>query len=316
MRLLLIGLDGTRIDVAVPAALATHPGFAQPDHPSDPRYRAAAPRAEAPAMPALSGEPAAPTLARLLTHGAILPVWMTPPTDSGPGWSALLTGVSHEETGVRDNSFTGHRLAEAPDVLTRIATADPLARTLAACTWEPLVDAAGPGPVIQERPDAQRAGLHRLIQPSPGTEGSVAADREITERVCEVLRGEGAEVIVVHLDAVDEAGHAHGAASAAYREAISGVDAQVGQLVDAVDARVDAHGEDWLVVVVTDHGHRPDGGHGEDEVDVRRSFLLLDRRAPDDAGEGWARRVLSGRPALRAQQVIPLLLDLLGKALT
>ena len=37
MKLLLIGLDGVRIDVAVPSAIPENPAFAEPHHPADPR---------------------------------------------------------------------------------------------------------------------------------------------------------------------------------------------------------------------------------------------------------------------------------------
>lgn len=127
MKLLLIGVDGLRIDVAVPAAMEAHPGFAAPDHPSDPRFAAAPRAADAPRMPEPSAEPAAPTLARLLEGGAILPVWMTPPTDSGPGWASLLTGTTHEQNNVWWNEFVGHRLARTPDLLSRVFFADPRA---------------------------------------------------------------------------------------------------------------------------------------------------------------------------------------------
>src|SRR5699024_6202926 len=128
MKLLLIGVDGVRLDVALPAALSLHPGFAAPDHPADPRFRAEEPDgAQRPAMPARE-EPTAPTLARLLEGGTILPVWMTPPTDSGPGWASLLTGTTHEQNNVWWNEFVGHRPARTPDIRSRVCLADPRAR--------------------------------------------------------------------------------------------------------------------------------------------------------------------------------------------
>ena len=94
MKLLLIGLDGVRIDVAVPSAIPVNPAFAEPHHPADPRFAAEPAPADRPEMPHETS-PAAPTLARLIAGGLIAPVWMTPPTDSGPGWSNLLTGTTH-----------------------------------------------------------------------------------------------------------------------------------------------------------------------------------------------------------------------------
>lgn len=63
-------------------------------------------------------------------------------------------------------------------------------------------------------------------------------------------------------------------------------------------------GEDWLVAVTTDHGHKPEGGQGEDEVEVRRSFLLLHRIGGDLPG--WT----SEPRALRAHEVMGVLRDL------
>jgi hypothetical protein len=163
MKLLLIGVDGMRLDVALPHALAQHPGFAVPDHPADPRFHAEETReVQAPEIHARE-DPAAPTLARLLEGGSILPVWMTPPTDSGPGWASLLTGTTHEQNNVWWNEFVGHRLARTPDILSRVFFSDPRARTFAASTWDALVDAHSAGPVIHQRVDQQVGGQHQLL---------------------------------------------------------------------------------------------------------------------------------------------------------
>ena len=311
MKLLLIGLDGVRLDIAVPAAMTAHPGFAEPDHPADPRF-AAGPRPEdAPDMPEPTDQSAAPTLERLWRGGAILPVWMTPPTDSGPGWSALLTGTGHEQNNVWWNEFVGHRLARTPDLLTRIWAANPQARTYAAASWDALVDPGGPGPVIQQRPDQQVGGQHEIFHAPDTTDGVAAADRRVTAHATWVLNHEGPDAAFVYIGGVDEAGHDHGAASPHYREATSTADEHVRRLVKAVSERYEQLGEEWLIAVTTDHGHKPEGGHGDDEVDVRRSFLVLHRVGPDGADD-WARDAVAGRGPLHAEQVTPLLLDLLG----
>lgn len=311
MKLLLIGLDGVRIDLAVPSALARHEGFAAPDHASDPTFAAAPRTADAPAMPEPPTEPAAPTLARLLEGGAILPVWMTPPTDSGPGWASLLTGTTHERNNVWWNEFVGHRLARTPDVLSRIWQADPEARTYAASTWGALVDARGPGPVIHQRVDQQLGGQHQLFAATDFSAGCVSADREVCARAAWTLNHEGPDAAFVYFEGVDEAGHAHGAASPKYLAAIARVDEHVRYLVKAVSERHEQLGEEWLIAVVTDHGHKPEGGHGEDETDVRRSFLLLHEVGTDGAADRL-RDAVAGEGPLRSHDVTPLLLRLLG----
>lgn len=176
MKLLLIGLDGVRVDVALPQALTMHRGFEEPDHPADPRFAAGERPAGAPMMPspALSSATPAPTLARLLDGGCVLPVWMTPPTDSGPGWASLLTGTRHEQNNVWWNEFVGHRLARTPDILSRLYFANPSARTFAASTWDALVDPSGPGPVFHQRVDQQVGGQHQLMKASDFSEGAAA----------------------------------------------------------------------------------------------------------------------------------------------
>lgn len=74
---------------------------------------------------------------------------------------------------------------------------------------------------------------------------------------------------------VDDAEHRHGSVGPEYREAISRVDELVRCMWKTVDERVRVHSEDWLLATVTDHGHKPGGGHGEGEEGARRSFLSL-----------------------------------------
>ena len=66
-----------------------------------------------------------------------------------------------------------------------------------------------------------------------------------------------------------------------------------------------------MVAVTTDHGHNPEGGHGGDEIDVRRSFLIL--HAFGAPVKLPARLLADGLPkALYSHEVTPLLLELLG----
>ncbi|MDH5589361.1 MAG: alkaline phosphatase family protein, partial [Gemmatimonadota bacterium] len=72
----------------------------------------------------------------------------------------------------------------------------------------------------------------------------------------------------------DEASHEHGSIGPEYREALATADTQVGRLWAAVRARPTFAGEDWLVLISTDHGRRADGGHGGDTPEERTIFFL------------------------------------------
>ena len=321
MKLLLICLDGVRADVALPEFVAADPHFAKPDHDADPRFRAVTDEGEPAVGPndppldrTLAPEDApknlAPTLARLArgdehSGGHITPMWMTPPTDSAPGWSSILTGSTHEECNVWWNEFVGHDLARRPDILSRVYFANPAARTLAAATWEAFCAPHGLGPLLQHRFDQQRTGQHQTFHPDL-KDGLDRADDDVAQWATWKLLHEGPDAAVVYFEGVDGAGHAHGAESEQYRDAIRHVDELTRHLVKAVAERHEQLGEDWLVAVTTDHGHKPEGGHGEDEVEVRRSFLITHRIGaplPD---------VLTSRDVLHSEQVMWDLLEAMG----
>ena len=322
MKLLLIGLDGLRIDVALPGIIEGIPGFSKPHHSADPRFKAEAAPNDRPLMPALDpNSPIAPTLNRLLNgkneeqaevrNSAIHPVWMTPPTDSGPGWSSILTGTTHEQNNVWWNEFVGHKLATCPDILSRIFFANPLARTYAASTWDALTAARGAGPVIHQRVDQQLTGQHQLFTATDFSNNNISADAQVIAHACQILNHQGPDAAFIYLEQVDEAGHKYGSASKEYQQAIARVDEHVRYLIKAVAERYEALGEDWLIAITTDHGHKPEGGHGEDEIEVRRSFLLLHRLAgPLELSDSWLD--LSKPKPLYSHEITPLLLDLLG----
>ena len=246
LRLLLVGIDGLRLDLAT--------------------------------------EPRAPHLRGLMSRGATSWMTMPVPTISGPGWATLLTGASHEEHGVVDNTFVGSRLAGIPDLLSRAFFADATRRTFAAAAWPPLVDPAGVGPVIHTRDEQRRAERHRVIVRDGETYGYRTTDAEIADFAAAGLFSFGPDVSFVYFSGVDESGHVYGAVSRQYVEAITRTDALLGRLLAAVEHRA-RQGERWMVAVTTDHGHVDRGGHGGGEPEVVTSFVA--RAAWNAALEVW-----------------------------
>lgn len=175
-------------------------------------------------------------------------------TVSGPGWSSIATGTWADKHGVTDNTFAGSAYDAYPDYLTRLGTALPTSSTLVVASWDPVaVDIFGPGV-------SERIG-------SPNDAATVAS-------VVDRLATGNPDAIMVHLDEPDLAGHRYGAASEEYLAAIEQIDAQVGQLVTAVEMRTTYAEEDWLIVLTTDHGHTPAGGHGGNTIGERGVFVI------------------------------------------
>jgi len=215
---------------------------------------------------------AAPALTRIVEHGGIARMTMEVPTISGPGWSSILTGATHLQHGVFDNSFSGHTLFRSADVLSRIGVCRERS-TFAASGWPPLVDPAGPGPVIATRLDDQRAGRHRIVVRDGETYGYRWADGEIAAWALLALREAGPDAVFIYLGETDEAAHLHGATGPEYAAAVLRVDEHLQRLVDAVTRRTDEHDEEWVVALTTDHGHVDEGGHGGADDVLTRSFL-------------------------------------------
>ncbi|MFG2910219.1 alkaline phosphatase family protein [Kitasatospora sp. NPDC048286] len=218
---------------------------------------------------------AAPTLRAMAEEGHLMPMTMEVPTMSGPGWSSILTGTTHAQHGIRDNSFVGHRLHHHPDLLSRAFYQDQTTRTFAAAGWPPLVSPDGLGPVVHQRAEQQKAGLHTVVARDGEVHGFVRIDAEITDFALAALTSHRSpDVSFVYFCDVDDAGHVYGARTEEYQAALSRVDRHVARLRHAVHTRAVDHGEDWLVVIVADHGHLDEGGHGGDTPEERTSFIL------------------------------------------
>ncbi|MER7564226.1 alkaline phosphatase family protein [Streptomyces sp. NPDC097941] len=188
-------------------------------------------------------------------------------TDSGPGWSSVLTGVWPDRHGVTGNDFTGADYSRYPDFLSRAVTARPGLRTAAVVSWPDLLHRGTLGPAIARRV------LH-----DGEAQGYEAADHLAADTAVRWLTDGDPDVVFVYFGAADEAGHATGPLSTAYDHALLAVDAHLGRLLDAIDSRRSHPGrgdEHWTVLVTTDHGHLDTGGHGGDTRAEREVFVIL-----------------------------------------
>ena len=189
------------------------------------------------------------------------------PTISGPSWSTYLTGQRQDIHKVIDNFFIEHNLKAAPDFLTQALQINQGLVTYAAAGWPPLIDPNDIGPVIA-------AGKHLRFVRDGESNGYLKVDKEVAEHAIETLKEIGPDLSFVYFCGVDEAGHRHGAVEKPYFDAIERVDNYLNEIYEVVLKRSKELDEDWLLVVITDHGHRDEGGHGGDTPQERASFIL------------------------------------------
>jgi predicted AlkP superfamily pyrophosphatase or phosphodiesterase len=256
------------------------------------------------------GADCAPSVRALGQTGFLAPVPVdeATPTWSGPCWATIATGAGVAGHGITGNDLTGHRLAEHPDFVT-LATRAGLPTLLAVSGWPPLALPADGGPLFAEATWREFAAVPEtsLAWAAAGEGGLAAwdaADEATTGRAAAILAGQAPRVSFVYLGAVDFAGHAAGT-GAASRAALRAADQRVGRLVAAVSSRSRPSGpaENWTIVVVTDHGHLDEGGHGGREPEVVTAWAAA-------AGPGI--RPGAAPPITRQDEVAPLVLAAAG----
>ncbi|MYH53693.1 MAG: hypothetical protein F4139_12260 [Gemmatimonadetes bacterium] len=200
----------------------------------------------------------------------------TTPSVSGPSWSSMLTGVWPGKHGVTNNNFTGRNYAQYPSFLTRVEQTRPELATFAALDWLPLAELPDdPGPVLPPAIDTR-------VTFDGYEHGWAEADGMVTEAAVAHLREADPDALFVYLGDPDETSHRHGSIGTEYRDAIALSDRHVGMLIDAVRARPTHPDEDWLILISTDHGRRPDGGHGGDSPEEMTIFILASGPATAD----------------------------------
>ena len=194
------------------------------------------------------------------------------PSMSRPNYVSILAGVPPLWSGVRNNHYD----QEVPlDSLLKRARVANLGVT--------FVSQVASGPRVMFGAHVDRTPI--IPRESLLESATVAS-----------LSGDD-DMVAVLVGAVDDAGHAHGASSDEYRDAVVRIDAMLERVLRHVDlAR-------QTVIVVADHGHVDSGGHGGLEPEVMEVPLVL-------AGAG----IRAGAPLVRAQlvDVAPTVCALLG----
>jgi predicted AlkP superfamily pyrophosphatase or phosphodiesterase len=198
----------------------------------------------------------APHLHSLIKNGAFSDKAQTGDmTASGGGWGSLLTGVWRDKHGVRGNDFKLTNFGEFPDMLSRIKKIRPNSFVGSVVHWEPI---------------------QQQIVKNADVNIAFKTDAEVARAACRILAQKKLDLLFVHFDDVDGAGHKHGfhPHQPKYLAAIAKADAQVGDLLKALEKRPSYPQEDWLIVVSTDHGGSGKG-HGQNIPEHRTIFLIV-----------------------------------------
>lgn len=184
------------------------------------------------------------------TTGAATMVGHT--TISNPGWTGILTGVWSETAGVSNNVFTPWTYDTWPTVFNQLETSDPTIATTFIGNWEVTAQIAGAGSV-----PADTIVYYPLINDS-WLETDDAVGARSVQAILDTAADRSA-FQMTYFVGVDETGHdTGGSGTPQYAEALRNVNDNIAALLAAVDAWEAANpGEEWTVIVVTDHGQVP-----------------------------------------------------------
>jgi hypothetical protein len=210
------------------------------------------------------------------------------PTWSRPNYVNILTGVPPALSGVRTNHF--HGVVTLDSLMDRVRDQPVPMRAGFGSDYSPV-------PSLFLRPRSDGPIVPPLLEPDPEMTDSELTDEEaaiVLRRAIKldvrsdfddthyepwpggfreaastvIATGDGLAVLLV--GAVDAAGHAYGGDSPEYAAAAFEVDAALRDVLAGLDLAQDA------LIVVADHGHSDNGGHGglEPEV-VEVPFILV-----------------------------------------
>jgi hypothetical protein len=200
------------------------------------------------------------------------------PTISAPGYNHLLTGTWSDKHNVWDNSI------DQPDYhywnIFRIAKySDPELKTAIFSTWlDNRTKLVGEG-LLQ-------AGNIKLDYAFDGFEYDTArfphSDPDFIFKIDELVSTEAARYVLekgpdlswVYLEFTDDTGHRYGD-SPQMVNAVENTDIQIGRIWNAVKERMAKTGEEWMIVVTTDHGRKPQNGkdHGGQSERERTTWI-------------------------------------------
>lgn len=163
--------------------------------------------------------------------------WHCGITISGPSWSSIMTGTWWNKHGVKANSYANSSFNSYPYFTKRAKEIKPNLRCVQISEWEALNNFV------------YNDGMDAKIQTANGGDSTTAeALRQLADTNLDCL--------FAYYEAVDREGHSStfNPGNAQYLTAIEYADAQVGILLNALKMRSNYASEDWLILVVTDHG--------------------------------------------------------------
>lgn len=184
-----------------------------------------------------------PTIDSLIANGTYsFNVYHMGITVSGPSWSDVMCGVWEAKHGVTNNDYTNSRYNTYPYFTTRAKSIKPNLYCSQVVEWPPLND------------KVYNDSWNKKVLTA--CDGCQDTRNNTSELVCDELANDNLDCIFMYLDQVDITGHSSGfnPNNPSYITAIEYVDSRIRKAMNCLKARPNYANEDWLILLVPDHG--------------------------------------------------------------
>ena len=185
------------------------------------------------------------------------------PSDSGPNWAAQMNGTPLEATGITNNdsepTFEPLFLTEhnaQPTFFHLMRQQQPEAETGIICEWGDFLDYA----------DTLCLSYYKRIRHAS------QVPEAVVEESSRYIKEKKPELLFIHIDAIDHAGHSFGRGTPEYYAALEHADEQVAQIVEATkEAGIY---DDTIFIITSDHGHIGRGHGGDSAYEINTPFVI------------------------------------------
>jgi len=197
-----------------------------------------------------------PTFAALITYGASsMRMRDQMPSVSAPNWATIITGMDPELTGIPDNDW----------VPSWTNPPNPIIEQLPPITGPGVIPTTMWHVAQSQRPEMTIAAslswdwINYLTEPNMLVFRGNGSDDNVTQAMIQFILNDQPELMFIHFDDIDAAGHASYWGSTEYYDAAQRVDGYIQELLIALDTANML--DSTLIMVTADHGgYRDDHG--------------------------------------------------------
>ncbi|OBK89682.1 alkaline phosphatase family protein [Mycolicibacter sinensis] len=236
-------------------------------------------------------------------------------TISGPSWSTILTGVWDDKHGVINNLFRPEPYDKWPTVFNMLEYHKPEIDTTIISNWQYLNELAAAG--------GYSADNNVFV---PADDSPADSDALVTAlTIAQIMATQNNEddissFLFSYQSQADTAGHSFGGGSDEYMQAVINLGANIQQILAAIQEVKAITGDDWSIILTTDHGHTQSlgFGHGFQSPNETTQFVIFDQAGHDatDGSQNLNYSVADITPTILALFGIPMRSDFDGVSMT